>query len=157
MLAPTMKSVCRIMQFALVLWPSWRIAAQTTIREPPNLQGAHFRITALEESGFLNIGENQEGENGALSYSGYLIDMIQSIAQPHRANFTYDLLPPSGYGSLCVPRLELGSDRDALAAYDKAYRTQYNCGASDTNDLPLMANYSTDMYLGMYYVTPSRQ
>jgi len=139
----------------IVLWPCLLSDAQTTIQDPPNLQGAHFKITALEESGFLDIQENEEDDGSSLSYSGYLIDMIQSIAQPDRANFTYTLLPPSGYGSLCVPQLEPGSE--SSLAYDKSYRTQYNCGASDTNDLPLMTNYSTDMYLGMYYVTPSRQ
>jgi len=139
----------------IVLWPCLLTGAQTTIKDPPNLQGAHFKITALEESGFLDIQENEE--DGSLSYSGYLIDMIQSIAQPNRANFTYTLLPPSGYGSLCVPQLEPGSSDSSSSAYDKSYRTQYNCGASDTNDFPLMTNYSTDMYLGMYYVTPSRQ
>jgi len=126
--------------------------AQTTIKDPPNLQGAHFKITAIEESGFLDIEEN---DDGSLSYSGYLIEMLRSIAQPERANFTYALLPPSGYGSLCEPRLDV--DADDENAYNAAYRTQYNCGASDTNDVPLMAEYSTDIYLGMYYVTPSRQ
>jgi len=136
----------------IVLWPYLLTSAQTTIKDPPNLQGAHFKITALEESGFLDIQENEE--DGSLSYSGYLIDMVQSISQPDRANFTFTLLPPSGYGSLCVPQLGSGSISEA---YGKSYRTQYNCGASDTNDFPLMTNYSTDMYLGMYYVTPSRQ
>lgn len=98
---------------------------------------------------------SEDETDGNLFYSGYLISLLESLARPERANFTYDLLPPSGFGSLCVPRLTEGSD--SSLAYDKTYRTQYNCGASDTNDLPLLANYSTDMYLGMYYVTPSRQ
>jgi hypothetical protein len=125
----------------------------TTVMEPlPHLNGADFRITALQEHGFLDI---QDEDDGTVSFSGYLIDMLDAIAQPNRANFTYTLLPPSGFGSLCVPRL---NETTVDKAYDKIYRTQYNCGASDVNDLPVMSDdYSTDMYLGLYYVTPSRQ
>jgi len=130
------------------------LLAQSTQDDPPNLKGAHFRITALEESGFLDFTEDET--DGSLSFSGYLISLLESLARPERANFTYDLLPPSGFGSLCVPRLDDEASNSSLA-YGKTYHTQYNCGASDTNDLPLRTNYSTDMYLGMYYVTPSRQ
>ena len=121
---------------------------------PPQLNGENFRITVLEERGFLDVIEDSSGD---VSFSGYLIDMLEAIARPDRANFTYTLLTPSGYGSLCSPRLieEEGSTATE-DEYSAAYRTQYNCGASDVNDLPL-SNRSTDMYLGMYYVTPSRQ
>jgi len=97
-------------------------------------------------------------KDGSLSFSGYLIDMLKGISHENRANFTYTLVSPSGYGSLCVPRLNNtnSSTNDEDDAHDKVYRTQYNCGASDVNDLPI-TNYTTDMYLGMYYVTPERQ
>lgn len=134
---------------------------------PPQLHGAHFQITALQENGFLDIQD--DGTSDAFtefSYSGYLIDMIAAIAQPERANFTYTLKPPSGLGSQCVPRLSSSDDTNNTGgrsvyhpqAYAKDYRTQYNCGTSDVNDVELLqTNYSSDMYLGMYYVTPSRQ
>ena len=122
---------------------------------PPQLNGEHFRITALEENGFLDVKDEPDG---SLSFSGYLIALLEGISREDRANFTYTLLPPSGFGSLCVPRLgDNTTNTIGMSPYDASYRTQYNCGASDVNDLPLMANYSTDMYLGMYYVTPSRQ
>ena len=126
--------------------------------QPPQLNGAHFRITALEENGFLDIHDDgTSDEFTQFSYTGYLIDMIEAIGQPHRANFTYTLKPPSGLGSLCVPQLSLQNASQRSKVYAKDYRTQYNCGASDVNDAPLRANYSSDMYLGMYYLTPSRQ
>ena len=133
-----------------------RAVGQSTILNPPHLDGAHFRITVLQEHAFLDVHEHIDdiGQHH-LSYSGYLISLIESLSRYDRANFTYDLLPPSGFGSHCVPRLD--PNQEASSAYGKSYRTQYNCGASDTNDLPLMANYSTDMYLGMFYVTPLRQ
>ena len=134
-----------------------RTLAQSNITDPSNLNGAHFRITVVEEDGFLDIHEHIDDKgNYHLSYSGYLISLINSVARPDRANFTFDLLPPSGFGSPCEPRLDPNQD-EQNSAYGKSYRTQYNCGASDTNDVPLMTNYSTDMYLGMFYVTPLRQ
>ena len=194
-------------------------AQQKEPLSPPQLNGQHFRITVLEERGFLDI--HDDDDNGGLSYSGYLIELIQALAQPHRANFTYKLQPPSGYGSRCVPRLaapppDNADDRknnnqsetsavdssmvvDATEQttgtttqpFDAVYRTQYNCGASDVNDYTIQTNnilqspnfqsndsiigddynsnyannetmvvpssWHTDIYLGMYYVTPSRQ
>ena len=144
---------------------------------PPQLQGRHFRITALEEPGFLDM-HNDNTVPGGIRYAGYLIDVLQALAKPERGNFTYTLLPPSGYGSLCSPRLDAmtslpkegpqqdnGDTTAAAVPFDALYRTQYNCGASDVNDHPqyddnnekeAAFDYSTDMYLGMYYVTPSR-
>lgn len=119
----------------------------------PQLNGAHFRITGLEENGFLNAATNFSAPFN-VTFSGYLKLMLDAIAKPSRANFTYTLLPPSGYGTSCEPKLDKNSTQQE--AYDSQYRTQYNCGADDVNDLPL-TNTSTDMYLGMYYVTPKRQ
>ena len=72
---------------------------------PPKLSGQHFRITILELAPWVIIKE--EEENGNLSFSGYLVDILEEIASPSRANFTYELLTPSGYGSYCNPRVEL--------------------------------------------------
>lgn len=135
---------------------SWGLLLSTTVAQQavlPQLNGQHFRISVLEEKGFLDVNEVVIGDETELYYSGYLIDMLEALARPNRANFTYTLLAPSGYGSMCNPQLEPNSPDDA---YNALYRTQYNCGASDVNDVPLLPT-STDMYLGMYYVTPSRQ
>lgn len=96
-----------------------------------------------------------EGDKDNVKFSGYLIDMIDALSKDYRANFTYDLLPPSGLGSLCAPQVTTNTSSDQV--YSKEYRTQYNCGASDVNDRPPRPGYSTDFYLGMYYVTPTRQ
>jgi len=126
----------------------------------PQLNGRHFRITALQENGFLDMDDS---DDGSVHFSGYLIDMVEALSKPNRANFTYTLLPPSGYGSMCNPRLV--ADKKTLTSseirqqgkeFDPSYRTQYNCGASNVNDGP-NTSYATDIYLGLYYVTPARQ
>ncbi|GAX28744.1 hypothetical protein FisN_25Lh202 [Fistulifera solaris] len=66
-----------------------------------------------------------------------------------RANFTYDLLPPSRKGTLCE------HSNTECQAYDPYYRQQYLCGQSDVNDIPV-SEYTNDMYLSLYYVTPER-
>ena len=114
---------------------------------PPLLTGHHFKITAIEEEGFIDIVDN--GANN-LSYGGYLIDILKELS--FRANFTYELRTPSGFGSRCLPRL---TDNGTLPAFHKRYRQDYRCGESDVNDRP-RSWYSTDMYWGMYYVTPER-
>lgn len=128
-------------------------------QEIPQLNGQHFRITALEEFGFLDV---ETLPNGTLSYSGYLIDIIKGLAK--RANFTYDIAPPSGLGSHCTPRVsadDVATNNNATSLYDPVFRTQYNCGADDVNERH-DGNGATvpppsDMYLGMYYITPTRQ
>jgi hypothetical protein len=131
------------------------------------LTGSHFRITALHEDGFLDVIDNDDGE---VTFSGYLIEMIAAIA--HQANFTYTLATPSGLGSKCVPQYQLSeeewlvsmntADPPAMSSaqsgpYSSLYRTQYNCGTSDVTDVALQnTSYGSDMYLGMYYITPSR-
>ena len=89
-------------------------------------------------------------EDGTIKFSGFCVDLIDRIAT--LANFTFELLPPSGFGSLCQPQADLVLDDP----YEPTYRTQYNCGQSDTTDAQ-RTNYSTDMYLSMFYVTPGRQ
>jgi ABC-type amino acid transport substrate-binding protein len=209
-----------------VLLPS-PLYAQQQQQALPNLHGRHFKITVLQENGFLDILEdpdtddddneeervnsgkddesvstnhnNKNKNNNRRSYhdnlrhvryQGYLIDMLYAVAE--KANFTFTLLPPSGMGSACVPRIYTtttmfnddddddetnnGANTSSLL-YDKIYRTQYNCGASDVNDYTIFGTNTTtttttttttnnitninttmtDMYLGMYYVSPARQ
>jgi hypothetical protein len=65
----------------------------------PHLNGRNLVFTVAEGSSFLDFSV---GKDGILSYSGYLIDIIQALARPDRANFTYELRPPSGVGIDCV-------------------------------------------------------
>jgi hypothetical protein len=151
----------------------------------PQLNGQHFRITAVQETGFLDINAVEEDGTAAedgnktkrgttFQFSGYLVDMLKLVSIPERANFTYELVPPSGYGSACSPRLTTlttASNNDTnttaatdssstlnnnIAPYDARYWTQYNCGADDVND-DTIPNRRSDFYLGMFYVTPKRQ
>ena len=130
----------------------WFIATTARALEgAPQLNGEKFRITVAQESGFVNIDENPDG---SLSFSGYCIDIIESISRPNRANFSYELRTPSGFGSLCGPQLD-ANDEDTVP-YLPHYRSQYKCGQSDVNDIP-QTEFLTEMYLGLYYVTPERQ
>lgn len=152
--------LCRVLFRGMAL--CYVLVAASAQPAPPQLQGQHFRITALQEHGFLDIHDDNDG---GVRYSGYLIDMLEALARPERANFTYTLRPPSGYGSLCAPRLNASDPTTATTVpYDAHYRTQYNCGASDVNDNVGVLDddddapqHATHVYLGMYYVTPSRQ
>lgn len=133
------------------LWPS---VPQV---EDPKLSGHHFRITVAEFTGFVTI---QEGPNGELSFSGYLMDILQELA--FRADFTYELLTPSGYGSMCQPRLPPPNNNTNTTAqhhpeaYHSRYRQAFLCAESDVNDRPLSSLYSTDLYFGVFYITPER-
>jgi len=156
------KSLAVTVLLLLLLVAPRMVEAQSS---PPQLKGQHFAITALAEPGFLDIVENGDATSieHRFSFSGYLIEMMAAIAHPQRANFTYTLRPPSGHGSMCVPSLSSESTNTTTTNdYAKEYHTQYNCGASEVHDVTTLFNgtttlYSTDMYLGMYYVTPSRQ
>ena len=147
-------------------------------REPPKLSGYHFKITTVEYAGYVNIIEEEGQEEVVvdgmvtnvtnLKYSGYLIDILKEISSPERANFTYELLPPSGYGSLCTPRLTVPQEEEEEEeeeedyhhdhhpnAYGKKYRQAFRCGESDMNDVPI-SSYTTDMFWGLYYITSER-
>ena len=116
----------------------------------PRLDGQSFKITVAVQSGMVDWDPSKTGNERA---SGYVIDILKSIASPNHANFTYDLFTPSGYGTLCTPQLERSN---TTAGYSSVYFTQFNCGQSDVNDVP-RSNTSTDMYVSSYYVSPSRQ
>jgi hypothetical protein len=125
------------------------VVAQGLLESAPRLTGSHFRVTVVEEPGFVDFYSTGEVSGG------YCVDLFATIAE--HANFTYELLPPSGMGSLC----EQGGGE--TIPYSKAYRSQYLCGQSDVNDIPnnfstlLTDEYATDMYLGLFFVTPQRQ
>jgi len=132
------------------------------LQDEPQLNGSHFRITVVEERGFLdfNVMETTDGNGSSsstvLSFSGYCIDLLNAIARPDRANFTFELIPPSGTGSLCEPMLNQSQEQLTASTFDPVYYTQYNCGQSEVTDVPF-TNYTTDMYLSMFYITPERQ
>lgn len=119
-----------------------------TPQPPPQLNGLHLDITILVESfGFVNVQEDES--DGGLTYSGFLVDVLKAIALPIRANFTYTFHSPSGFGSKCPQR--------PAAPYPKAYWHDFGCGEGDVIDSPLLNNYTTDMYVGAFYITPERQ
>jgi hypothetical protein len=99
-----------------------KASSQTTLLAP-SLNAAHFRFTVVEHDGWVNIDEN---EDGTLNFTGFCIDIIRSISSG--ANFTYDLLPPSGFGSQCS---HSDGKQSPTEPYGKAYRGQYLCGQSD--------------------------
>lgn len=136
------------------LWTTTALAT-ASIMEPPQLDGMHFKVTAVQEVGFLDVTENTD--INTLQFSGYLIDMFQAVSE--RANFTYELLSPSGYGEHCSPRLA-NAAISSIQPYDARFRTQYKCGTDDVHDDTIPDHWqheATDMYLGLFYVTPERQ
>ena len=123
----------------------------------PSLSGQHFRITVVEQAGYVDI---EEEFDGTLSFSGYLIDILNELSREDRGNFTYTLLTPSGFGSGCNPRLEYDMNsttalEDHPEAFHPRYRAQYKCAEADVNDRPLSL-YSTDFYWGVFYITTAR-
>lgn len=108
----------------------------------------HLRVTALPERPFLQFSGTGDS---ATDFSGYLGEMFEELSV--RANFTYELHRPSGFGSHCVPRLTNLSSSDA---YGIRYSQQYDCGVDDVNEMQ-GTEFTTDLYLGMFYITPSRQ
>src|SRR6056300_724199 len=105
--------------FAHLIDRAFSQAIKRLLPDPPTLNGSHFRFTVVEDDGFVNIDKD---ENGTLTFSGYCIEIIQNISS--RANFTFELLPPSGFGTLCNHE---GGDVPT-EPYGKAYRKQYLCG-----------------------------
>ena len=74
---------------------------------------------------------HDDDDNGGLSYSGYLIELHQALAQPHWANFTCKLQPPGGSGSHCVPRLLAPPPHDK--ADDRKNNNQSKTSAVDSS------------------------
>lgn len=116
----------------------------------PRLDGRKLVFTVAVETSFLDV---TMGANGSLSYSGYLMDMMQAMARPDRANFEFELRPPSGLGPDCITKEGLDHEMNH-DLYGKAYWRQYNCA---TNDVELSnSTYQTDGYLGLFYASLHR-
>jgi hypothetical protein len=129
------------------------LASAQTTGAAPKLTGQKFKITVAVENGFVNVKDGSPEPIPEDAMSGYIIDMIKSVAMPERADFEYEIYTASGYGSQCSPQLAANVTE---GAYSKPYYSQYRCGESDVNDLPETAT-STDMYWGVWFVTPARQ
>jgi ABC-type amino acid transport substrate-binding protein/Ca2+-binding EF-hand superfamily protein len=123
----------------------------------PRLGGQTFKITVVEEPGCVNFDGVDANTGRVNSFSGYCVDILEAISRPDRADFKYELLTPSGYAEKCVPRLETNATSDSsLVPYSETYYGQFNCGQGDVTDMPSSDDISTDMYLSLFYVTPSR-
>jgi hypothetical protein len=148
-------SVCSLLAFV-------SLASGQTTGTPPKLTGQTFKITVAVENAFVNVKDGSTSESQPLpdaALSGYIIDMIKSVAMPERADFDYEIYTASGYGSQCNPQLtaDTAATADtAESAYSKDYYSQYRCGESDVTDMP-ETDTSTDMYWGIWFVTPQRQ
>jgi ABC-type amino acid transport substrate-binding protein len=153
---------------------------------PPQLNGATFRVTVVEERGFVDVLERtiattptsddgsdedttttssggQQYQRQRKEFSGYLIQVMKAMADPLRANMTLEFVTPSGMTSLCqtpgcgAPPENYGIDQFyQQPPYAMECHGNYGCGTSDVTDVPT-TNYTTDMYLSLFYITPGRQ
>ena len=223
--AAAMARTTPMIEAAAVAAASTTISSTTTTtrtQRVPTLQGQHLRITVLRSTGFLdfitttNKDDEEEDINNNnninntnirrnITFSGYIVDMIQALSI--RANFTYELIPPSGLGPNCTPSLwkEQNTIHGQQFIYHSQYYNQYDCGTDDVNYDPIRAldhnnhdydddgtkdneqqqedddhvnntttstttnttttipprrrhrYYATDLYAGMFYISPERQ
>jgi ABC-type amino acid transport substrate-binding protein len=150
---------------------------------PPQLNGTKFLVTVVEESGFVDVverttttptsddGSDEDtttttrsgGQHQHKEFSGYLIQVMKAMADPSRANMTLEFRTPSGMTSLCKERGCGAPPEDhgisqfyQQPPYAKECHGNYGCGTSDVTDVPT-TNYTTDMYLSLFYITPARQ
>jgi hypothetical protein len=107
------------------------IGAQTS------LDGQHFDITVIHQPPAIDVGLDDGAILANSQWSGYIIDMIDTISS--LANFSYTLHVPSGTGSAC----------HGGAASDWA--RQYVCGQQD-----VLSSNVTDAYWSQYYITRGR-
>jgi hypothetical protein len=148
---------------------------QSQLITPPQLNGAKFRVTVVKDPGFVEVMESSPDidDERELLFSGYLVQVMKTMADPTRANMTLEFVTPSGMTSNCHAP---GCGAPLLAEYEEdgannasvrqqhqqqlPYSTEcysnYGCATTDVTDVP-HTNYTTDMYLGLFYVTPARQ
>ena len=98
-----------------------------------NLNGTHLTIVTPEQPGFTNMYSSNGQLLPATQWTGYFPDMISWIA--NQSGMTYTLYAPSSNASGCAG----------------AASGNYGCGQKDVTEIGLR-----DMYMGLYYVTPSR-
>ena len=136
-------------------------AAAIPLPPEPSLAGQSFKITIIENLDYLvKVTKEDDGNPTREEISGYMVDMIDSVAQ--KAGFDYELFLPSGYGPSCVdgitlPQTANSTDADdASVPYAKKYRSQFNCGQEDVLDATRTVA-RTDIYWSLYYVSTPRQ
>jgi hypothetical protein len=141
---------------------------QLQLISPPQLNGAKFRVTVVKDPGFVEVIGSSSGDDDGreLEFSGYLVQVMKTMADPTRANMTLEFVTPSGMTSKChAPGCgapPAGDDDGANASlhqelpYSTECYSNYGCATTDVTDFP-HTNYTTDMYLGLFYVTPARQ
>lgn len=87
----------------------------------PNLNGQNFKITVIANLDYqVKVSDTASSPPTNEDITGYIIDMIDATA--HKANFTYELMFPSGKGASCDPRLAA----DSSGLYGPAYRSQFS-------------------------------
>ena len=136
-------------------------AAAIPLPPEPSLAGQSFKITIVENLDYLvRVTKPDDGNPTRDQISGYMIDMIESVAA--MAGFEYELFLPSGYGPSCVDGIDVNvngtaNNTDASSVpYAKKYRSQFNCGQEDVLDTTRTVA-RTDMYWSLYYVSTPRQ
>lgn len=138
------------------------VAALEKQEHHPQLSGYRFRVTVVQGASFLAIAEPQPNDdNDEVKATGYVMDLFKALAD--RANFSYDLVTPSGFGDDCVPQfsnvtttttIDNNGEEVAALPYGIQYYQQHHCGTNDVNQMQ-GTNHASDMYLGMFYITPS--
>ena len=84
-----------------------------------NLSGVHLIITTIHDINGMDMGYDRPSPDlyPWQQWTGFFVDMIDWVAE--RAEFTYELRPPSGRGSACI----LG---EGMTDSPKAYATQFS-------------------------------
>lgn len=143
---------CLLLTSVLVLQS---LAQPYNASNPPRFSdGTTLKITIIPSHFFLwNVSATPDTPISADQVSGYFNEMVGNVSKSSRANFNYELYLPSGFGKHCSPQLTLAQ---ASQAYSSKYRTQYNCGADDVTDPDVPAQYRTDIYWALYYITNPR-
>jgi hypothetical protein len=100
-----------------------------------NLTGTHLNIVTVNQPGFTNMYDSSGTLLPSTQWTGYFPDLLQWIGR--QSGMTYTLTAPSGAGSSCAS----GADNSG----------NYGCGQQDVTELG-----TSDMYVGLYYVTAQR-
>ena len=98
-----------------------------------NLNGTHLDIVTPNQPGFTNMYAADGQLLPAAQWTGYFPDLVGWIAS--QSGMTYTLYAPTTNASGC----------------ESATNGNYGCGQKDVTEIGVR-----DMYMGLYYVTPSR-